>query len=321
LLAGRSAELMRLASRLLCHPCRNVLTTDLGWPSYHDILLSECRRANRRMTTVHLLNAILRGGVTEDEIVARVRNEFVLRGCDGLFLTSVSNLGLRLPVERLVRAVESAAQVWFVVIDGAQDFCHVSSDLRNEYCDLYLAGAHKWLRGYHPMGLGFYGRRRSRAMIETVLSELLREGELGDPLLRFSTQLEADALDGVSETVSLANLFSCHGAVEDATAAAGGPTSFLASRLQNLDVAAGVAGAVGWRPLLPSESLRTGILLLEAERAATRGRPADELREAFYGEGVALTAYGGGLIRLSMPEAPWGPGETEHLAAALQAES
>ncbi len=41
LLANRSAQLMRLAARLLFHPCNNVLVTDTGWPCYQDVLAAE----------------------------------------------------------------------------------------------------------------------------------------------------------------------------------------------------------------------------------------------------------------------------------------
>ncbi len=206
LLANRSAQLMKLAARLLYHPCKNVLVTDLGWPPYHELLAAEAARAGTVLTSVPVRDMALQGRVSEDNIVEAVRAHYLRHRCDGLFLTAVSHLGVRLPVERLVRSLESAAEPRFVVIDGSQDFCHVSSDLRHEYCDLYLAGCHKWLQAYHPMGLAFYGRRRSRFVIETVLDHLLRQGELDDPLLRFSTQLETDRLDGRTETVSESGL-------------------------------------------------------------------------------------------------------------------
>src|SRR5690242_4419726 len=38
LIAGRSAALMKFAADLLCRRCRNVLTTDLGWPAYDHML-------------------------------------------------------------------------------------------------------------------------------------------------------------------------------------------------------------------------------------------------------------------------------------------
>jgi selenocysteine lyase/cysteine desulfurase len=315
LLAARSAQLMQLAARLLVRPCRNVLTTDLSWPAYEEILLAQCRRANQRVTRVPVLDMLLRGRATEDDVVEFIRAEFVRNGCDGLFLTAVSNLGLRLPVERIVRAVETAGRTWFVVIDGAQDFCHVSADIASEYCDLYLTGSHKWLGAYHPMGLGYYGRRRSRSFIETVLAECLREGEIDDPLLRFSTQLEAGS-PGETETVSLASLFACQGAVADAVA---GGCDSLPRRLANALALGAAAVQAGWRPLLPQPAFRTGIFLLQAERQEKREVAAEDIRSAFFERGVALTAYEAGIVRLSMPVNAWRPGEVEHLAAVLRA--
>jgi len=59
LLANRSAQLMKLAGRLLCHPCEHILGTDLGWPGYHDILEAECRRAGRSFTAVPVRDRLL----------------------------------------------------------------------------------------------------------------------------------------------------------------------------------------------------------------------------------------------------------------------
>ncbi|HLN33193.1 MAG TPA: aminotransferase class V-fold PLP-dependent enzyme [Gemmataceae bacterium] len=318
LLANRCAALMRFASRLLFHPCRNVLVTDLGWPAYHSILEAEAQRASRSVTTVHICQAILSRHLTEDELIQRLRNEFLDQGCDGLFLSAVSNLGVRLPVERIVRAIEATSEVRLIVIDGAQDFCHASSDLRNEYSDLYLAGSHKWLKAHHPMGVAFYGKRRSSSFIETGLDHLLATGELDDPLLRFSRQLETCSLDGTSETVSLASLFSCQGAANDILSDIEYSAHGLAQLVNTSDAAADVARVSGWYPLRPEASFRSGILLLEAEKAATKLASAEALRSGFYEKGIALTAYDNGIIRLSVPEHGWKPGDLDRLGGALQ---
>lgn len=321
LLANRSAQLMKLAARLLYRPCENVLVTDLGWPPYHDVLAAEAARAGANLTSVPVRDMALHGQAGEDEIVEAILTNYLRQRCDGLFLTAVSHQGVRQPVERLVRSLEAVAEPRFVVIDGSQEFCHVSADLRHEYCDLYLAGCHKWLQAYHPMGLAFYGRRRSRFVIETVLDQLVFKGELDDPLLRFSTQLETDRLDSRTETVNLACLFSCQGAVADALEEPRTPSRSLPRRLDSLTVAAGVAAASGWQPLLPPPAFRTGILLLQAERETSRALPATHLRHAFSERGVALTAYDGGVVRLSMPAQGWQPGELERLQGALRAAS
>jgi hypothetical protein len=217
-----------------------------------------------------------------------------------------------------VKRLEAAAAVRFVVVDGAQEFRHVPGDLGQDCCDLYLTGVHKWFRAYHPLGLAFYGRHCSRTYIETQLSRQLTAGQLDDPLLRFTTQLENDTLDGTTETVNLAPLFSCLGATDDALAQAREPEETLSTRRVNRRRASVAALMAGWDPLFPCPGLQTGILLLQPQRQAARVRPPDQVRAAFYGQGVALSTYESGLIRLSLPEQPWRPGGLDHLGTVLR---
>lgn len=318
LLANRSAELMRFAAVLLRRSCRNILITDLGWPDCHRILSTECRRADRQVTTVALRKEMLQGRLNEDEVIERIKTQYVANDCDGLFLTAVNNLGIRLPVQRIYNAVKSSERIWFAVVDGAQDFRHVSSDLADDCCDLYLAGCHKWLGAYHPLGLAFYGRRRSRLMIETVLAECLEKWEIDDPLLRFVEGVCSGTKQNGGETVNLATLFSCQGAVSDSASIETIAGGSLAVRLQNAECVAERAAAAGWIPLQPHPTLRSGILLLQAERERTRRRSPEMLREAFYEHGTALTTYEDGVIRLSMPASPLRSDELELIIAALQ---
>jgi hypothetical protein len=313
LVAHRSAQLMKLTARVLFYPCRNVLVTDLGWPGYHAILEQEACRAGRSVTTVAVRDEVLSGRLGETELIDRVCEAYVRKQCDGLFLTAVSNWGVRFPVEPVVRRLETSHLIWAVAVDGAQDFCHTPGRLEAEYCDLYLTGCHKWLSAHHPMGLAFYGRRRSSGLIDTILSRMRTSGDLDDPLLRFSGQLETGGLDGVTETVNLLPLFSARAAVEDTRIADG-----FCCRSENLRTAAAVAQVAGWRPLLPDGPLRSGILLLKAERPAACATSPDSLRATLRDAGVSATTYEGGLIRLSMPLAPFTSDELGCLGQALQ---
>jgi hypothetical protein len=316
LLAARSAALMRLAARLLFHPCRRVLTVDLGWPGYHAALEAEARRAGRAVSVVPLLDDVLAGRVGADEIVERVRAECLSRSCDGLFLPAVSSHGVRLPVERVVRTIEAAREPRFVVVDGAQEFCHAPAQLASGCCDLYLAGCHKWLGGYHPMGVAFYGRPRSASFVDTVVAHLDRTGELDDPLLRFTDGLERGRAAGVDETVNLAPLFTGHGAAGEAVCSP--PSDRFAARVANAERAGESARGAGWEPLRPDRRLRSGILLLRPLRPEARARPAGVTRAAFAAAGVVLTAYEGGLVRLSMPDAPWSGQDLADLVGGLR---
>lgn len=311
LIAHRSAQLMELAARALYYSCRNVLVTDLGWPGYHDVLAHESRRVKRGMTTVEVRAEVLSGRLGEAELIDRVCAAFGRGRCDGLFLPGVSNWGVRLPVERIVRRLEQAHRVWFVAVDGAQEFCHTPGRLETEYCDLYIAGCHKWLGAHHPMGLAFYGQRRSCKVIDTVAADMTESGDLDDPLLRFSAQLETGTHTAM-ETLNLMPLFTTRAAVADAC-----PPGRMWRRAENAAAVAALAPVTGWKPLLPDAPLRSGILLLEAERAEVRSAPSDLLRTRLRDAGVAATVYDGGVLRLSMPALEFTGAELKRLETAL----
>ena len=67
---------MRFAARLLYHPCRNVLTTDLDWPPYKAVLTTEAAAAGRTLTEVPLREGVLSGRITEAELIDHVCDRF-----------------------------------------------------------------------------------------------------------------------------------------------------------------------------------------------------------------------------------------------------
>ncbi len=315
LLASRCAALLRFAARFLYRPCRNILATDLDWPAYKAVLLAEAGLSGRVVTEVPLREDVLAGRLTEAELLDRVCRRFAAAGCDGLYLTAVSNLGVRVPVERIVRRLEARHTVRAVVVDGAQEFAQFPGPVGAGVCDLYLAGSHKWLSGYHPLGIAFYGRRRSRGRVDTILTSELDGGELDDPLLRFTGRLEENRCDHLSETVNLTPLFSTQGAVGDAIRAVGGQIA----RKNNREAASDALVGCGWSPLILAPEFQTGILLVRADRRAVKNGSPDALRAALRDRDVAATAYAGGLVRLSMPGTAWRPGELDHLRRSLTA--
>lgn len=318
LLANRSAQLMKFAACWLFRRCNNVLIVDASWPAYRDILECERRRVDRRVSTVAIHDPILFQQITADEAVAVVESAFATKKCDGLFLPAVTHDGIRLPITRIVKTLESKHGSIPVVIDGAQDFCHTSSKLNTERCDLYLAGCHKWLGGYYPMGLAFYGRRRSAEFVENVLQQMLTDGQLDDPLLRFSSQLETDSLDGSTETVNLGSLFSCYGAALDT---AKDRDSLFQERRANAEAVVELSRETDWRLISPSQELQSAVVMLEATDSTACELPAKTLRTAFEQQGLSLSAYPSGRIRLSMPEKLLSESQLNQIRAALHAVS
>ena len=318
LLANRSAQLMKFAARWLFRPCENVLVIDATWPAYREILEGERRRTGRRISNLAIYDSIMFQQATADEVVGIVESEFTTKKCDGLFLPAVTHDGIRLPITRIVQALESKHGPTPVVIDGAQDFCHTPTKLNTQHCDLYLAGCHKWLGGYYPMGLAFYGRRRSADSIENVLQQMVSVGELDDPLLRFSSQLETDSLDGCTETVNLGPLFSCYGASIDT---AEERESVFQERRANAEAVAELSKETDWRLVSPSPEFQSAVVMLDAAESTARELPAKTLRTAFELEGLSLSAYQGGRIRLSMPETPLSESQLHQIQAAFHAVS
>src|SRR5690606_27514384 len=101
------------------------------------------------------------------------------------------------------RQVARRTELRYVVVDGAQAFCHVPVDLSGGWCDLFLTGCHKWPGAYHPLGLGFCGRRRHLSALRVRLIGETHE----DPLLSLLTGFETGRRSRSGETVNVGPLF------------------------------------------------------------------------------------------------------------------
>lgn len=304
LLANRSAQLVHLAARLLCFHCDNILVTDMFWPAYREILEAECRKTSKSITTVPLRQAILSDGANEAEVIDLLASQYHSEDCGGLFLSEVTFEGIRIPVRRLVQRANAFRPPRFVVVDAAQALNHAPPQLDREYCDFLIAGSHKWLRAYQPMGFGFCCRPHTESGIIDTSRQMIAERQSEDPLLRFTEQLESGSVERFSETVNVGPMFTAMAAATQALTTKPHKRAEFRAQRRNADRLALGAHRAGWRALRPKPELRTGILLLEAQRPNTRDAPVERIRSAFRQAGVALTAYSGGIIRTSfLPEA------------------
>ena len=316
LFANRSCQLMQFAARLFFGPCRNVLITDCTWPNYETILRRQLGHAGRSVCKVAVREQLLRGQMSKDELVGQLMNEFVRRHCDGIFLPAVDNFGIAFPVQEIVDRISQMAMLRFVVVDGVQAFGHVPANLSQDYCDFYFTGCHKWLGSGIPMGIGFYGKRRSAGYIETRLSQSLQLNFVDDPLLVFSEGLVRGVPYPFGETVNLLPLIACSGALSDLVVRDGGRDE-KAEKSGGAALAASAAEQ-GWRPLLPDEALRSSIVMLERPCSA-QSEDAVELRRGFADRGVYLSSYSDGRIRLALPPRILSTSELEVFDQAMRA--
>ena len=315
--ANRSAQLVRLAARLLCLRCENILVTDMEWPAYLAILAAECRRMGRIVTTVPVRHAIFRGGISQQELVDRLAACYRRQNCDGLLLSAVTFEGVRQPIKELVETLGEADRPRFVVVDGAQAVNHIPLRLAAEYCDLLLTGCHKWLRAYHPLGLAVCCRAATEGVAMAVCREMFSCGELDDPLWSFATQLETERLESFSETVNIAPLLTAAAAVRAMIRSDRAKQAEFTDQIDNADRIADRSSESHWRSLRQSKPLRSGILLLEAAHAETRSAPPDRVRQRFLSSGIALTVYPGGILRASLPSRSMSGEDRDVLHSAL----
>lgn len=294
--ASQSSSLVKLAASCLFRACRNVLITDLGWPNYQQTLAHRADRTGNYVTVASIRDRIFHSGWSGVDVAEYLAAQFVRFGCDGLFLPIVDHLGVRLPIDRIVRRIRASGELRFVMLDAAQAFCHVAFDDAFVHADFIVAGCHKWMGGYLPLGVAFFGQRRSRELIERRARRQAAGGQ-ADALCQFVEHLDAGSLDGHSQTISLPALFTAAGAARDQQRA-----RRLATEA-NIDIetllATLPAGSAGYRRLGVAPEFQTRVAVVK--HPAGNGQPlgADGVRRRWLNAGCIVTGYDGGFARLS----------------------
>lgn len=317
MLASRSALLMKFAARLFTGRCRNVLVTDTAWPVYRRILDREFAGTGTHTTMFPIRQSILQNSVDTHEVLRQIVGAYLSERCDGLFLPLVDNLGVRLPIERIVAEIRAQSELRFVVVDAAQAIGHVPIQLADNYCDFMVAGSHKWLRAFATMGLGFYGHPSSRDYIQQSLKIWTRQGAIDDPLLSFSEELGSGTSNAYGETVEVAPLLVASAAVAD----------FQSKRLhdgaernfQNRHrIAELCQSTAAWQMVQIDDAMTSQIQLLRNRSLRGRTLSVESFRDELLRQGVAATPYSNGLLRLSLPDDLLSQVDCEILATALQ---
>jgi len=308
LVASRTANLVSIATRVLFQNCRRVLLTDLTWPAYGRIAVRQASRLSGKITLLRLRRFIMEHKAAPEEVASQIAGAMQRRRCDGVLLPEVSHDGIRLPLQDLANTFREKNLTPMTVIDGAQAFAHVPIEQCLPTCDFYLAGSHKWLGAYLPLGIAFCPRQETRELF------CHSSTKTDDPLLAFLQQMENRNKNRFSETVNLTPLFTCQAAITDLRRDDRSIVADLAARRANAaTLLSALPGA--WKPLLPADGFCCGILLLKAISSAFS---MDEIRSRFLARGIALTAYEDGTLRLSMPNNPWTRVELQLLIAAFE---
>ncbi len=306
-IASRSLWLVQCAARKAFEKCNRILTTDLSWPSYQSVFEGEAARTGRELYCLKIRHRILHESLCERDLIDQLAAFYWKHHCDGLFLPAVDSYGIRLPVAAIASTIETRAELEFVVIDAAQAFGQIQLGDVCKVSDLVIAGCHKWLRAYHPMGIGILGSRRYRSEIWNSL--VAHQGE--DPLFQFLSCLRADGLAGHMETVNLTPLLSCQGAIDDHVVT--NLTTRSRHQRCNAWLVQGMLRDSEWRPLYVDESMQCGIQLLVSPSDVELTCLERQIQDA----GVRMTILPSGLVRTSLPVELLSADETKMLHSAL----
>ncbi len=303
-LTSRSATLMQLGSNQIANSCRRVLTVDLLWPPYRRILTTTCRRKGVKLTICPLRTAALFNEAPTHTLGQMICDAYIQNRCDGLVLPLIDHRGISLPIPQIAAQLREAdhSPKQFVV-DVSQAIGHTKIDFKSLDCDLAIGGAHKWLGGYHPLGIGITKN--------DFLKNMPRVPD--DPILRLTQEAAGILTARHGETAAILPLITAAGALADLRQFS--VAQQLAVRLANRRLLASLLVDAGWQPLR-SETEQHGILLARSPVGSHR-LSGSALRELLADKGIAATCYANGLVRFSMPSTPFKETDLRNMCDAV----
>jgi hypothetical protein len=297
-LAGRSRSLMNLGARMLSLSCRRILSVDLNWPVYQHELSEIAKQVDCELTVARIQDHLILERWDVDDLTDFLCRSYERGRCDGLFLPAVDSLGIRLPITEIVTRLRAKHEVRFVLVDAAQALGHTDLSEIAGLADFMVAGTHKWVRSYIPLGVGVAANPASQQWIANFMNSAIGTNGAGDSLSHMLHSIDQCRDTRFPETVNLAGLFSGFGA----WTATPSPRAVLDIRIANADRIASIAMYNGWEPLRPHKTMHSGSLLLQISSREARVRSADEIRNQFEDSGIVISAYQNGVVRLAMPE-------------------
>ena len=292
---AQSSDMIRFAAESLLSVARRILVTDLCWPPYLHALQQTATDFNGEICLVRLNAMVTSQLASSDDIVDHLQQVYYSNGCDGLFLSDINYLGVRLPVERLIARLQPR----FAVLDGAQAFHQRHVDLSKLGCDLYLTGTQKWFGAFQPLRIVFTGRGANEAVIRRSARALCNRTHC-DALFRFHEEVKSSSFPPFGTTVNVSPLICAASALRDAERQAESHHDHWQVLRTNAEVFSHWSVDSRWRPVRLHPSLSSGIVRLvcpEESPIHVRGGP----RQALAQQGIVATAYEDGSLRFSMP--------------------
>lgn len=309
LFASRSATLMEIATQRLASVCQRVLTVDLLWPPYRRTLAKRCRQTGVEMVVCPLRSVSLFDEEPKLQLADRICEAVEHNRCDGLVLPLIDHRGVTLPLDVIMRRLRSrGTSPKYVVVDASQALGQVPIELNSFGCHFLVAGAHKWVGGYHPLGVG--------VSVESMRHEIARMVK-NDPLLRLTQEAIGMVTARHGETAAILPLLSAAAAIADLTHES--VEQRLSVRQVNRRHLSTLLEYSGWHPVRRTTE-RHGMLLARPPASRRYGNPQSVCR-SFGRHGISVTCYANRMVRFSLPSVPFSESQESLLFAALSVEA
>jgi aspartate aminotransferase-like enzyme len=247
----------------------------------------------KSVVVVPLHSQILRDGPSAIDLERHIVQRYRREGCDGIFLSDITYLGVRMPVSQVLRSL--VPDRCFCVVDGAQAINHRPINLTRLGCDLYLAGTQKWLRSYHPLRIALVGRERNARSIANMTRS---NRHRFDPLFQFCEAMDGNDFESFGETVNVSALITATGALDEAMTHRVPLNHLWQVVANNTRTLANWFEGNAWNPISCGD-LQSGILLLQHRKPISGDHT--RLRFGMAQSGIVASAFPGSLVRLSMP--------------------
>lgn len=297
--SAQSTALMVFAAHVLARGARRILCTDLEFPLLQQAIRSIQEQYGGSLEVLPIRQTIEEEGCDAEELIQRIITAYVQRECQALVLSQVTQEGIRMPCEEIVRRLRALDARAFLMVDGAQGLEQDSSSAVAEQADLYFGVTHKWLEG-PTLGIMIAARESSLGLVKSTLKDLVERYVITDPYLRLLAFVAGVAGGQMYETISLEHLFVS--AVACQMAAAQPPEDKerryqrFRAFIKDLEALAPVAGCQ-YRRRHPS--LWSGIAVLDWPKAVAAAAPGLEV--ALEAAGVIVTGLSDTSIRVSAP--------------------
>ena len=210
--SAQSAALMVFAAHVLGRKARKILCTDLEFPLLQRVLSRVQEQYGGTLEVLPLRHLIEGERYDAAAIAKRIVDFYVQNDCEAIVISQITQEGIRIPCESIIKTLRMLDSSCLVMVDGAQSLELEFTGNVASQADIYFGVTHKWMEGA-SLGLAIAPRETSVGIVKATLKDMVDEYLITDPYLRLIAHASGLSDERIYETISLEQLFVSAAAV------------------------------------------------------------------------------------------------------------